>query len=64
MCSMLWASMEEALATHGAIGWAGTLELWLDILLHLFSASETHYSLPIPWEDTMPDIRGTQLQTV
>ena len=47
---------------HGAIGWAGTLELWLNILPNLFSASETRHALPRPWEDSMPDLHGTQLQ--
>ena len=55
--------LEEAAAAHGAIGRAGTLELWLDILPYLFSASETHHALPRPWEDSMPDLRGTQLRT-
>ena len=62
--SMLRAGLEEAAATHGAIGWAGTLELWVDMLLHLFAASDTRHALPSPWENTMPDLRGTQLQTV
>ena len=48
---------------HGAIGWVGTLELWLDILPHLFSALETCHALPWPWEDSIPNLRGTQLRT-
>ena len=35
----------------------------LDILPHLFSASETCHALPRPWEDSIPDLRGTQLRT-
>ena len=48
---------------HGAIGRAGTLEIWLDILPHLFSASETCHALPRPWENSIPNLRGMQLQT-
>ena len=61
--TLLWSGLEEAAVVHGAIGWAGTLELWLDILPHLFSASETCHALPRPWEDSLPDLRGTQLRT-
>ena len=56
---MLWAGLEEAAVTHGAIGRAATLELWLDMLLHLFAALDTHHALPSPWEDTMLDLQGT-----
>ena len=61
---MLRAGLEEAAATYGAIERAGTLELWLDTLPHLFAVLDTRHALPSPWEDTMPDPRGTQLQTV
>ena len=64
MCSMFWAGLEEAAVTHIAIGQVGTLELWLDMLLHLFAALNTHHALSSPWQDTIPDLRGTQLQTV
>ena len=53
---MLWAGLEEAAATYGAIGWAGTLGLGVDMLLHLFAASDTHHALPSPWENAMPDL--------
>ena len=60
--TLLRTGLEAAAAAHGAIGWAGTLALWLDILPHLFTASATHYTLPGPWVTTRPDLRGTQLQ--
>ena len=34
--TLLWAGLEEAAVAHGAIGQAGTLEIWLDILPHHF----------------------------
>ena len=37
-CTLLWAGLEEAAVAHGAIGWPGTLEVWLNILPHLFAA--------------------------
>ena len=61
--TLLWAGLEEAAVAHGAIGRAGTLEIWLDILPHLFAASETCHALPRPWEDSIPNLRGTQLRT-
>ena len=61
--TLLWAGLEEAAVAHGAIGRAGTLEIWLDILPHLFAASETCHALPRPWEDSIPNLRGTQLWT-
>ena len=60
---MLWAGLEEAAAAHGAIGRAGTLEIWLDLLPHLFTTLETYHTLPRPWHDSLPDLRGTQLWT-
>ena len=51
-CSSAWC----------AIGRAGTLELWLDILPHLFAASDTRHILPRPWQDSLRDLCGTQLQ--
>ena len=60
---MLWASLGEAAVAHGTIGWDGTLELWLDMLLPLFAAADSHHTLPVPWEDVMPDLHDTQLQT-
>ena len=47
--SLLWAGLEESAAAHGAIGQAGTLELWLNILPQLFAALDTRYALPRPW---------------
>ena len=61
--TLLRVGLEDAAAAHGVIGHTGTLELWLDILPYLFSPSETHHALPRPWEDSMPDPRGTQLRT-
>ena len=46
--TLLWTGLEAAAAAHGAIGWAGTLELWLDILPHHFTASATRHTLPGP----------------
>ena len=54
--TLLWAGLEEAAAAHGAIGQAGTLEIWLDTLPHLFAASDTHHVLPRPWQDSLPDL--------
>ena len=48
---------------RSAIAQAGTLEIWLDLLPHLFAASDTHHVLPRPWQDSLPDLRGTQLRT-
>ena len=39
--TLLRAGLEEAAVAYGAIGWAGTLQIWLDILHHLFASSET-----------------------
>ena len=50
--TLLWTGLEAAAAAHGAIGQAGTLALWLDILPHLFTASTTHHTLPGPWVTT------------
>ena len=61
--TMLWAGLEEAEAAHGAIGRARTLEIWLELLLHLLAASDTHHVLPRPWQDSLPDLRGAQLRT-
>ena len=61
--TLLWVGLEEAAVAHGVIGWAGTLELWMDILPYLFSASATHHALPRPWEDSLPNLHGTQLRT-
>ena len=61
--TLLWSGLEEAAVAHGAIGQAGTLELWMDILPHLFSASETCHALPRPWEDSIPNLPSTQLRT-
>ena len=36
--TLLQTGLEAAAAAHGAIDRAGTLELWLDILPHLFTA--------------------------
>ena len=47
--TLLWVGLEEAAVAHGAIGWAGTLKLWLDILSHLFAALETYHALPRRW---------------
>ena len=47
---------------QGAMGWVGTMQLWLNILPHLFISSATHYTLPGPWGDTRPDLSDTQLQ--
>ena len=60
---MLWAGLEEAAAAHSAIGQAGTLAIWLDLLPHLFTTSETYHALPRPWHDALPDLCGTQLRT-
>ena len=62
-CTLLWAGLEEAAVAHGAIGRAGTLQIWLDTLPHLFAASDTHRVLPRPWQDSLPDLCGTQLRT-
>ena len=59
--TLLRTGLEAAAAAHGAIGRAGTLELWLDILPHLFTASATRHTLPGPWATTRPDLHGTQL---
>ena len=59
---MLWAGLEEAAAAHDAIGQAGTLEIWLALLPHLFTTSETYHTLPRPWQDSLPDLHGTQLR--
>ena len=59
--TLLQTGLEAAAAAHGAIDRAGTLELWLDILPHLFTASATRHTLPGPWATTRPDLRGTQL---
>ena len=62
-CTLLRAGLEEAAAVHGVIVWAGTLELWLDILSQLFATSDTRHVLPRPWQDSLPDLHGTQLWT-
>ena len=61
--TLLRAGLEEAAVVHGAIGWAGTLEIWLDTLPHLFAASDTHHVLPKPWQDSLPDLCSIQLRT-
>ena len=64
-CTMLRARLlQAAAAIKGVIGRDGTLELWLDMFLRLFAALDTRHALPGPWEDTMPDLQGTQLQIV
>ena len=60
--TLLRAGLEAAAATRSAIAQAGTLEIWLDLLPHLFAASDTHHVLPRPWQDSLPDLRGTQLR--
>ena len=61
--TLLQIGLKEAATVHGAIGWAGTLELWLDILPHLFAALATYHTLHRPWEDSMLYLCGTQLWT-
>ena len=48
ICTMLWMGLEESAAIHGVIIQAKTLEIWLDMLLHLFDASNTCHALPGP----------------
>ena len=60
--TLLWARLEEAAAAHGEIAWAGTLEIWLHLLPHLFATLDTRHMLPRPWQDSLPDLRGTQLR--
>ena len=60
--ALLQTGIEEDAAVHSAMGWAGTLELWLDMLPHLFSALVTRHALPSPWEGTRPDFHCTQLK--
>ena len=62
-CTMLRAGLEEAAAAYIEIGQAGTLAIWLDLLQHLFTSSETYHAFPRPWNDSLPDLRGTQLGT-
>ena len=59
--TLLQTKLEVAAEAHGAVGWAGTLALWLDILPHLFTASATRHTLLGPWETIRPDLCGTQL---
>ena len=58
---LLWNGLEEAAAAHRAVYQAGTLEVWLDMLPHLVTTSNSHHTLPGPWLETMPDLHGTQL---
>ena len=60
---MLWTGVEEAAAMHSVIGRAGTLEFSLDLFPHLFAASDTHNTLPRPWEDSIPNLYTKKLQT-
>ena len=60
--TLLREGLEEAAAAHGAIGRAVTLAIWLDLLPHLFTSSETYHALPQTWHDSLPDLRGTQLR--
>ena len=46
--TMLQAGLEEIIVAHGAICRAGTLELWLGLLPHLFTTSKTYHTLPRP----------------
>ena len=57
--TLLQAGLEEAAALHSAIAQAATLEIWLDLLPHLFAALDMHYVLPRPWQDSLPDLCGT-----
>ena len=60
--ALLQAGLEEAEAAHGAVGWAGTLEIWFDMLPHLFTTSDSCRTLPSPRVETMPNLCGVQLQ--
>ena len=62
-CTMLQAGLQETAAVHVVIGWVGTMGLWLDLLPHLFAALDTLHRLPRPWEDSIPDLHGTELRT-
>ena len=62
-CTLLWANLEEEAAAHSVIAQAGTLEIWLDLLPHLFSALDTHHVFPRLWQDSLPDLHSTHLWT-
>ena len=62
-CTKLWIGLEESAVMHSEIGWVGTLELWVDLLSHLFATLNTRHALPGPWENTMPDLCAMQLWT-
>ena len=56
---LLMAGLEDSAATFGAVGRAGTLGVWRDIVAHLYAAGDTRHTLPSAWEDATPDLRGT-----
>ena len=62
-CTMLWAGLEEAAVVHGILGWAGNLELWLDMQPHLLVVLDIHHALSRSWVYSRTDLHGTHLLT-
>ena len=61
--TLIWTGLEDATAAHGAVGWAGTLQVFLAMLPQIFITSNSRHTLPGPWVETMPHLCSTQLRT-